>query len=252
FLEVLRPEDDDSMKLLPPLEQGEPVDLAQLDENQHFTKPPPRFTEASLVKVLEENGIGRPSTYAPTIGTIVGRNYVERQGGSLIPTELGFLVVDLLVKNFERLMDVDFTAQMEEELDRIEEGSAEWDKVLANFYQQFSKSLETAKEAIQPVRKIEEKTDEICELCQSPMVIKWGRRGKFISCSAFPKCRNAKSIATGVACPKCGTGQLVARRARSGRGRPFYGCTRYPECDYIGNRLPSPGGNPAGDPPGHE
>lgn len=226
---------------LPALEKGEPLDLKKLDALQHFTKPPARYTDASLIKTLEELGIGRPSTYAPTIGTIVDRNYVERQGGALVPTELGFLVVDLLVKHFPSLMDLEFTARMEEHLDRIEEGELPWTQVLQEFYDPFKASLERAGAEIQPVRRVEEKTDEICEKCSKPMVIKWGRRGKFLSCSAFPECRNAKSISTGVACPTCGKGSLVQRRGRGGKGRPFYGCTRYPECTHISNKLPGSG-----------
>ena len=234
-------EDEDALKTtpLPHLEKDEPLELLELEENQHFTKPPPRFTDASLVKTLEELGIGRPSTYAPIIQTIVQRTYVERQAGALVPTELGFLVVDLLVKHFPKLMDVDFTANMEERLDEVEEGKVEWHHVLKEFYGQFAKSLEEAQASIKPVRKLEEKTDEVCELCKRPMVIKWGRRGKFLSCSGFPECRNAKSIPTKISCPQCKEGLLVQRKARSGRGRLFYGCTRYPECTFIANKLPS-------------
>lgn len=226
---------------LPALAQGDPLDLQKLEPLQHFTKPPARYTDASLIKTLEELGIGRPSTYAPTIGTIVDRNYVERQGGALVPTELGFLVVDLLVKHFPTLMDLEFTAKMEEHLDKIEEGELSWTNVLQEFYGPFKASLERAGAEIQPVRRVEEKTDEICDKCGKPMVIKWGRRGKFLSCSAFPECRNAKSISTGVPCPTCGKGSLVARRSRGGKGRPFYGCSRYPECTHISNKLPGSG-----------
>ncbi len=223
---------------LPVLAQGDVLDLKKLEPLQHFTKPPARYTDASLIKTLEELGIGRPSTYAPTIGTIVDRNYVERQGGALVPTELGFLVVDLLVKHFPTLMDLEFTARMEENLDKIEEGEMAWTKVLKEFYVPFKESLDRAGAEIQPVRRVEEKTDEVCEKCGKPMVIKWGRRGKFLSCSAFPECRNAKSISTGVPCPTCAKGSLVARRSRGGKGRPFYGCSRYPECTHISNKLP--------------
>lgn len=236
-------DDRDEDNRLPALAKGDPLDLKKLEPLQHFTKPPARYTDASLIKTLEELGIGRPSTYAPTIGTIVDRNYVDRQGGALVPTELGFLVVDLLVKHFPTLMDLEFTARMEENLDRIEEGELPWQKVLGEFYGPFKESLDRAGADIQPVRRVEEKTDEICEKCGKPMVIKWGRRGKFLSCSAFPECRNAKSISTGVACPGCGKGQLVLRRSRGGKGRPFYGCTRYPECTHISNKLPGSAGD---------
>jgi DNA topoisomerase-1 len=238
-------EDDD--KRLPELVKGDALTLKKLEPLQHFTKPPARYTDASLIKTLEELGIGRPSTYAPTIGTIVERNYVERQGGALVPTELGFLVVDLLVKHFPSLMDLEFTARMEENLDRIEDGELAWTKVLEEFYAPFKKSLATAGAEIQPVRRVEEKTDEICEKCGKPMVIKWGRRGKFLSCSAFPECRNAKSISTKVPCPTCRTGMLVQRRSRGGKGRAFYGCSRYPECTHISNKLPGAPGADGSD-----
>ncbi|MBP9732830.1 MAG: type I DNA topoisomerase [Candidatus Omnitrophica bacterium] len=249
-------DEEEDGKRLPELAKDDALDLKKLESLQHFTKPPARYTDASLIKTLEELGIGRPSTYAPTIGTIVDRNYVERQGGALLPTELGFLVVDLLVKHFPTMMDLEFTAKMEESLDRIEEGELPWTQVLEDFYTPFKKSLELAGAQIQPVRRLEEKTDEICELCGKPMVIKWGRRGKFLSCSDFPTCRNAKSISTKVSCPTCGTGMLVQRRSRGGKGRAFYGCTRYPECTHISNKLPGAdrgegdGGDPKpGDPP---
>ncbi|MCA9396472.1 MAG: type I DNA topoisomerase, partial [Candidatus Omnitrophica bacterium] len=239
FLTVLDDSAEDDTKRLPELNEGEKLELESLAENQHFTKPPPRFTDASLVKTLEELGIGRPSTYAPIIQTIVGRNYVERQSSALVPTELGFVVVDLLVKHFERLMDVGFTAEMESMLDEVEDGKAEWKSILRGFYSDFSVALDSAKTKIEPVRKKEELTDEKCDLCEKPMVIKWGRRGKFMSCSDFPKCRFSKSIPTSTACPKCTDGRLVSRRSKTGKGRAFYGCSRYPECDYISNKLPS-------------
>ena len=230
---------------LPPLEAGEPLDLIHLENNQHFTKPPARFTDASLVKALEEKGIGRPSTYAPIIQTLTGRHYINREGGSLIPTELGILVTDLLVQYFSKVLDFEFTANMEEELDQVEEGKAEWVKVVQDFYGVFSGQMDFAKTQMQTVKRASEPTNEICDKCGKPMVIKWGRRGRFMSCSGWPECRNAKSISTEVICPKCKKGKLVARRARSGKGRPFYGCTTYPLCDYIVNRLPSAENVPA-------
>ena len=224
---------------LPELNPKELLNLLKLDGHQHFTKPPARFTDASLVKAMEERGIGRPSTYAPIIATLTGRDYIRRDGGSLVPTELGILVIDLLVKHFSKVMDFDFTAGMEEELDKIEEGSAEWVKVVAEFYEVFKGQMEAAKDQIQTVKKVHEPTDEICELCGKPMVIKWGRRGRFMSCSGWPDCKNAKSISTDVICPQCKTGKLVQRKAKSGKGRLFYGCTAYPACNFIANRLPS-------------
>ncbi len=234
-------EDDDEENLLPLLEPQEVLDLLKIDNIQHFTKPPGRFTDASLVKALEEKGIGRPSTYAPTIGTITERNYVRRESGSLIPTDLGILVTDLLVQYFSKLLDFEFTATMEDELDLVEEGKAEWPKVVKSFYDMFSEQMEHAKSQMQTVKREVEPTDEVCEKCGKPMVIKWGRRGRFMSCSGWPECKNAKSISTDVVCPQCKKGKLVARRAKSGRGRPFFGCTTYPDCNFITNRLPKEG-----------
>jgi len=226
---------------LPALSAKEPLDLLKLEDHQHFTKPPARYTDASLVKALEENGIGRPSTYAPTIFTLTGRDYIRREGGSLVPTELGILVVDLLIQYFSKVLDFEFTANLEEELDRIEEGKTEWVRVIRDFYGLFKGQVELAKSQMQTVKRENEPTDEICEKCAKPMVIKWGRRGRFMSCSAWPECKNAKSISTGVVCPQCQKGKLVQRRAKSGRGRTFYGCTAYPACNYIANKLPSSG-----------
>lgn len=232
-----RSEDEDNP--LPVLVEGENLVLLDLQSHQHFTKPPARFTDASLVKALEEEGIGRPSTYAPIIATLTGRDYIRRDGGSLVPTELGMLVVDILVKHFEKVMDFKFTAQLEEQLDEIEEGNTTWVAVVKAFYDVFKGAVEAAKDQVETVKKVAEPTDEICEKCGKPMVIKWGRRGRFMSCSAWPECKNAKSISTDVVCPQCKTGKLVARRAKSGRGRPFFGCTAYPNCNYIVNKLPS-------------
>ncbi len=231
--------DEEQDNPLPELSISEPLKLVEIGGHQHFTKPPARFTDASLVKAMEELGIGRPSTYAPIIMTLTGRDYIRRDGGSLVPTELGMLVTDLLVQHFSKVMDFDFTAHLEEELDEIEEGAAEWVTVVRAFYDVFKGQMESAKDNIQTVKKVHEPTNEICEKCGKPMVIKWGRRGRFMSCSAWPECKNAKSISTDVVCPQCKTGKLVERRAKSGRGRPFYGCTTYPACTFITNRLPS-------------
>ncbi len=238
-----RTEDDDNP--LPELIEKEVLKLIKIDPIQHFTKPPPRFTDASLVKALEERGIGRPSTYAPIIMTLTSRDYIRREGGSLTPTDLGILVIDLLVKHFEKVMDFEFTANLEEGLDRIEEGEIGWKKLVRDFYGVFSGQIETAKSEMQTVRREAEATDEICDKCGKPMVIKWGRRGRFMSCSAWPECKNAKAISTDVTCPQCKTGKLVARRARSGKGRSFYGCSTYPACTFITNKLPS--NKPAGE-----
>lgn len=238
---VVQGKEEEEENLLPDLEAQEILELLELKHDQHFTKPPARFTDASLVKALEEKGIGRPSTYAPTIYTITERDYIRREGGSLVPTELGMLVTDLLVKHFSKILDFEFTAKMEEELDEVEEGSVEWASVVKEFYGIFSGQMDLAKTEMQTVKREAEPTDEICEKCGLPMVIKWGRRGRFMSCSGWPTCRNAKSISTDVVCPQCGKGKLVARRAKSGRGRPFYGCTTYPVCTFIVNRLPKAG-----------
>ncbi|MBI4335127.1 MAG: type I DNA topoisomerase [Candidatus Omnitrophica bacterium] len=236
---VLYPQEDndnDQKKDPPRLVSGENLDLVKLAPSQHFTKPPPRYSDASLVKALEEKGIGRPSTYAPTISTIVARNYVKRDKGYLSPTELGMVVNDLLLQYFQKILDEKFTAKMEEELDEIEEGKMEWVNVLRVFYRPFSFELKMAHSYMKAVKKEVTPTDQICELCGRPMVIKWGRHGKFLSCSGFPECKNAKTIGIGAKCPQegCG-GELVERRSKRG---PFYGCSNYPKCTYIAKRLP--------------
>jgi DNA topoisomerase-1 len=220
---------------LPPLATGEKLALVGVTPSQHFTKPPRRYTDASLVKALEEDGIGRPSTYAPTIQTIVGRDYVRKQGGSLVPTQLGRIVTEMLIEHFPEIMDVKFTAEMEEELDRIEEGHLEWVSVIRQFYAPFSSRITTAQEKMRDVKREVIPTDYVCEKCGKPMVIKWGRFGQFLSCSGYPECRNAKPVPTGVKCPQPGCGgDLIERRAR---GRHFYGCSNYPTCRYTARRL---------------
>ena len=232
-------EGGDGRKTLPALAAGDPLDCAKLEANQHFTEPSPRYTEATLIKAMEEKGIGRPSTYAPTIGTLVGRHYVERERNRLTPTQLGITVSDLLTEYFTDVMDLDFTAKMEGELDDVSRGEREWVPMLDEFYKPFQKALDNANEQMPRVR-LEEETDEVCELCTKPMVIKTGRFGRFMACTGFPDCRNTKPILnkTGVNCPDCG-GDIVERRAR-GRGRAFWGCSRYPNCEFIINRLPLP------------
>jgi DNA topoisomerase-1 len=221
---------------IPALVVGERLNLAKLIPSQHFTKPPARYSDATLVRALEENGIGRPSTYAPIIYTIIMRNYVKRIRGYFQPTELGEITNGLLVKHFPKVLDAGFTAKMEGELDGIEEGAADWLSVLKDFYAPFMRTVELAKKHMKNIKKEAVKTDEKCALCAKPMVIKWGRRGKFLSCSDFPKCKYAKSITTGVKCPAPGCdGELIERRSRRG---PFYGCTRYPKCNYIAKDLP--------------
>lgn len=226
---------DKKKSYLPKLEAGEPLDLIKIDPTQHFTKPPPRYTDASLVKALEEDGIGRPSTYAPTIETVVARFYVRREGSALWPTELGTVVNDLLTKSFPVIIDEEFTAKMEEELDDIEEGKVEWTTALKDFYGPFSQWLSKAQVEMKEVKKDVEELDEVCEKCGRKMIVKWGRRGKFKSCSGFPECKNAKPmVTTGIKCPEPGCdGELVERRSRRGA---FYGCSRFPACRHVENK----------------
>lgn len=234
-------EEKEKENILPPLEAGEVLDLLKLNPNQHFTKPPPRYSDASLVKALEEDGIGRPSTYAPIIQTIIARNYVKRKEGYFCPTELGIVVTDLLMKSFPLILDMEFTAKMEEELDEIEGGREKSVEVLKRFYAPFEKDVEHAKINMRKVKGEAVRTSEICEKCGKPMVIKWGRLGRFLSCSDFPNCRFAKAIPTGVKCPEPGCGGMLVER-RSKGGRHFYGCSNYPKCHHISRRLPSQDG----------
>ena len=274
---------------LPPLTAGDALNCSKLEANQHFTEPPPRYTEATLIRAMEERGIGRPSTYAPTIGTLVDRKYVERERNRLTPTQLGMTVTDLLTEHFTDVMDLDFTAKMEEELDGVAQGDREWVPMLRDFYNPFHESVNKANETFSRA----EETDEVCEKCGQPMAIKTGRFGRFLACTGYPKCRNTKDMGDnpgtpfeeatdevcekcerpmvirtgrygrflactgynaeenpcdnrrnllnkiGVPCPDCG-GDLVERRARGRGGRPFWGCSRYPSCEFIINRRPVP------------
>ena len=245
-------EETDDKNSLPALAVGDALSCSKLDANQHFTEPLPRFTEATLIKAMEEKGIGRPSTYAPTIGTLVDRNYVERERNRLTPTKLGITITDLLTEYFTNIMDPDFTAKMEEELDDVSRGERDWVPMLGEFYGPFEEALSNADELMPKIR-MDEETDEVCDCggsdkcehtdtCGKPLVIKTGRFGRFMACTGFPECRNTKPILkkTGVSCPKpnCG-GDIVERRAR-GRGRSFYGCSNYPDCDLILNQQPLP------------
>lgn len=220
-------------KELPKLAIDEVLTHVKDDPKQHFTQPPPRYTEASLIKTMEEKGIGRPSTYVATIETITVRNYVYREKKSFYTTEIGELVNDLLVQNFGDIINVDFTAQLETDLDRIEEGELQWKAVLRQFYDIFSEKLEIAEKNIGEVKIEDEITDIICEKCGKPFAIKMGRYGKFLACTGFPECRNTRPLLEeiGVACPKCGKGQVVKRRSK--KGRVFYGCDQYPECEFV-------------------
>lgn len=242
FMQVYIEENDDGTKeeekLLPELAQGDKVEAKSLTPKQHFTQPPPRYTDATLVKVLEEKGIGRPSTYAPIVETIQKRGYVVRENKQFYPTELGIIVVDLLKNYFPDIINIEFTAEMEEKLDQIAEGDQDWVNVLKDFYGPFQQTLATAEEKIGKVQVADEVTDEICEQCGKNMVIKMGRFGKFLACPGFPDCRNTKPLLepTGVACPRC-EGELVLRRSK--KGRKFYGCSRYPECDFVTWDVPT-------------
>jgi len=223
--------------ILPDLELKEKCELINLDPQQKFTQPPARYSEASLVKTLEENGIGRPSTYAPTISTIKDRGYVVSENRYLTPQEIGFLVNDMLVEHFPGVVDIEFTAKMEEELDDVAEGKLEWKKPIKDFWGPFSKSLAAGEDNIVKMDLTEE-TDEVCEKCGKPMVIKHGRFGKFLACSGFPECKNAKPLhnKTGQKCPECKEGDVVIRKTK--RGRTFWGCSRYPDCKWASWEAP--------------
>ena len=218
--------------LLPELEAGDMLALSELKPEQHFTEPPPRYNDASIVKTLEEMGIGRPSTYAPIIETIQTRGYVERREKQFRPTELGFIVTDMLEEYFKDIVDVKFTANLEGELDEVADGTLNKNDLLRKFYAPFEETLKNAEEVIGTVEIPDEVTDIPCDKCGRMMVVKQGRFGKFLACPGFPDCRNAKPLLrdTGVACPKCG-GKIVERKSR--RGRAFFGCDRYPDCDYT-------------------
>ena len=226
---------------LPPLEDGDPLDFIALLPEQHFTQPPPRYTEATLVRALEEEGIGRPSTYAPTIATVLDRDYARKMKGRFEPTKLGRAVTGLLIQHFPDVVDIGFTAKMEEQLDEIASGQRAWNPMLKAFYQPFNTTVKDALENAErvPSSQIDEESGEVCEKCDSPMVIKSGRYGRFLSCSGFPNCRNSKPLMEriGVKCPKDG-GDIVERRQRGRNGRKFYGCVNYPDCDFTVNRKP--------------
>ena len=232
-------QDEEGKRPLPDLVKGEPLELLGLFPEQHFTQPPPRYTEATLVKALEERGIGRPSTYAPILSTIQARGYVERGDGRFHPLELGFLVSDLITEHFPDIVDLGFTAQMEEGLDQIARGERQWVPFLQGFYDPFEKTLQTAKQQMKKVKVVGEPTEEVCSLCGRPMVIKLGRYGRFLACSGYPDCKNTRPflIKIGVKCPQCG-GDLVERKSK--RKRTFYGCAQYPDCDFTTSDKPIP------------
>lgn len=220
--------------ILPPLVEGAEVLLNKIEEKQHFTQPPPRYTEARLVKTLEELGIGRPSTYAPTLETIQKRGYVTLEDKRFFPTELGEVVIHLMEEYFPEIINTKFTAEMEHNLDQIEEGDQYWRDVLKNFYVGFEKRLQVAEQEMEKIDIADELSDEVCEKCGRPMVFKMGRYGKFLACSGFPECRNAKPIVKelDIVCPSCKEGKLVERKSKN-RRRTFYGCSRYPDCEFV-------------------
>ncbi len=228
--------DEEREGWLPPLVSADPLRLDDVTPEQHFTQPPPRYTEASLVRALEERGIGRPSTYAPTIETIKKRGYVASRERRLTPTEIGRMVTDLLVEYFPEIVDVDFTATLEDELDHVEEGRADWLQIVRAFYEPFARDLEQAEAKIPVVEIPEVEIGEPCPQCGRPLVRKHGRFGEFIACSGYPECRYTRPVGIGVACPRCG-GEIVARRTR--RGRTFYGCGNYPTCEFTSWDRPS-------------
>lgn len=219
---------------LPPLEEGMTLKLRELKPEQKFTQPPARYTEAALIKALEENGIGRPSTYAPIITTIIDRDYVERDQKKLVPTKLGRVINDLMMEQFPKIVDTTFSAHMEQQLDTVENGKADWHKVIDDFYKDFDQTLKAAEEHMEgkKIKVPDEETDEICELCGRKMVIKSGRYGKFLACPGFPECKNTKRLVkdTGGLCPKCG-GRVLIRHSK--KGRIYYGCEKNPTCDFM-------------------
>jgi len=225
---------NEEMTQLPSLANGANLELANLEIREHITKPPARYNDASLVKLMEEKGIGRPSTYAPTVSTLIDRSYIKRERAAFMPSELGIRVSRILAQSFEDVINEDFTAAMEEKLDKVEEGEVEWVKVLSEFFPAFKAKVD----AVSAVAKKEViLAGKNCPKCGANLVVKWSRRGEFLSCEKFPECRYAESITTDVACPTCKDGKLVKRRNQ--RGQFFYGCSRFPECRFTSRWLPN-------------
>jgi DNA topoisomerase-1 len=226
-------DEEEENTLIPDLAEGEKLKKDKILPEQHFTQPPARYTEASFIKILEELGIGRPSTYSPTITTLLDRQYVEREKRNLLPTDLGKIVNSIMTEYFKDVVDVEFTAAMEEKLDRIEEGNDNWTEVVGGFYVPLKKDIEYAESKVSKITIEDEITDEICEKCGKNFVIKNGRFGKFLACSGYPECTNTKPIVEklGVPCPTCEIGEVVGRKSR--KGRKFFGCSRYPDCNYV-------------------
>ena len=227
-----RDEKEEKAKKLPVLSEGQVLDLKDIEGKQHFTQPPARYSEATLVKELEDKGIGRPSTYAPTISTIIARGYVARNKKQLIPTELGRITTELLKGNFEDIVDVDFTRAMEEKLDEVADGNIEWKSILKEFYPKFEKDLKTAEEEVSKIKIKDEESDVICDKCGRRMVYKIGKFGKFLACPGYPECKNTMPIkkSTGAVCPKCGK-EIIEKKSK--RGKVFYGCEAFPKCDFV-------------------
>ena len=230
-------QDEQIAGALEDVSEGSEAALQETEATQHFTQAPPRYTEASLVRALEEKGIGRPSTYAPTISTILARGYVTREKKQLYPTELGVMITDMMKEHFTDIVDIAFTAGMEEQLDEVEEGKRGWRDVLREFYGPFEKTLEKAEAEIEKIEIKDEVSDVVCDKCGAMMVYKLGRFGRFLACPNFPECRNTKAIQVEIAapCPVCG-GKLLEKTSR--KGRKFYGCERYPECDFVSWEMP--------------
>ncbi|WP_088808749.1 MULTISPECIES: type I DNA topoisomerase [unclassified Listeria] len=237
FMKVYVESNDDNKEekenILPDLEKGDKVNYETLEQRQHFTQPPPRYTEARLVKTLEEIGIGRPSTYSPTLDTIQRRNYVSLTNKRFMPTELGEIVNELIEEYFPEILNVSFTANMESELDEVEHGKQQWVRVIDEFYKSFEPNVERADKEMEKIEIKDEPAGIDCDVCGAPMVYKMGKYGKFLACSRFPDCRNTKPIVKeiGVTCPKCKKGHVIERKSK--KKRIFYGCDRYPECDYV-------------------
>lgn len=240
YVEGTDDQTEEKNKMLPDLKEGDEVLKKDIEPKQHFTQPPPRYTEARLVRTLEELGIGRPSTFAPTLDTIQKRGYVALDNKRFVPTELGEIINEAIMEFFPDVLDVEFTAKMEQDLDYVEEGKIKWVQIIDDFYQDFKKDLEKAEKEMAEVEIKDEPAGEDCDQCGNPMVFKMGRYGKFMACSNFPDCRNTKAIVKeiGVKCPKCEKGNIIERKSK--KRRIFYGCDRFPECDFISWDKPLP------------
>ena len=237
-MEVYNKGEEEEDKVIPQLSEGDVLQLEELLPEQHFTQPPARFTDASLIKTLEEIGVGRPSTYAPTLTTIQARNYVTKEAKNLFPTELGEVVNDIMKNYFSEIVDVDFTANMEKRLDEVEMGNEEWKQIIRDFYPDFKRCVDDATEKLAKVEIKNEVSDVICEKCGRNMVIKYGRYGKFLACPGFPDCQNAKPYfePAGVNCPDCGAKVLIKKTKK---GRVYYGCENNPECGFMSWNKPT-------------